>query len=1732
MGGLLLEEDLLVTQRIVDPASEAGKKIHDFLLARAKKLAGHLIDFDKTPVVFALADQDTPNAFFVAGKAEKPKRDEYHNKRFVKNPLGVPVIALYKGFIDMADNLDQLDYFLAHEITHKLIRRYGIANNSKGEEAIANLHAVDLMCDAGMDPKQALVMEKKVAAYHKARKEERDREYGRRDEETEGVEWVEIFDVHVTQRNTTTSIEASLTRLSHLIDDRIPTPLDKTVFDVAYDDPIESFLRQHNYEGQKPVGKLKLLIDCVDHLSEPAALETRLQAELEELQVQLDALPELNLDSYFYEGEEKRRTLQSKIKKIQKAIGEDYKGYFKGQVIEKKYQQKLAAMAEGIAAQAHEERRKKNNVQKPPELNTLDLTVYLQDRAYQHIQENGYPVPGDNNYFDATGILYTYFYKFLNAHAPHQKMREYMSRRSKTSPQIETDIGEARAEILNARTPDEFRVAAKKFERLTGMFEDIQSTDYGGNRYITKFDNLSFFEGERSYYGSTLVSELYPDLKAGHQVPWDNLVDVAKTDKKARNEIVSFLKGKKIEDYRITHGLPYIRQHGGCCFAVQDDGTVSGIERYDLDYAVHREAVQSLYDYVRGYFDNEAAYFDRVCEDVQGLTDADFMAYGSEQAEYNDRSMAREKIDNFRELYNSLPEVREKSRFHNHDEDRVTYFIARGHFSDHPMPGTDKKGNLWLTDSLLRFDNPVFQSHFGAAYKDKLIAQKESQKQRMFDAAFSVIRKTADLWREGCVAGEAIRAEEDRLQEEWEVIEAPQEKEKKKKEIHKQYRVVRLHNQKMQDLENVLWNFLAAVLDEGERNSYELNRLTPEQKRTLAHYVVQDEKGVFIEEFKSERYTDYCDYLGVLTAQVKRVVAGDYCLTDMMQVAADNLGYKASANKEEMKKTIEGLYVDDYRRHNASHYMGYLHVFEIMEALKRSSDMSINALSLAFLNIADSVRNRSNGRDTTMEIREAAYRKFVTESEFIPLVSQAVDFQDNYKGLSFDDMLVTVDNLASMRKHLAGLLVRRKDCAYYEEAKVIVQPEHRKFLNLLDKNIRGLLRKAQHQALQKDDALEKMICLHRLYTVEGGPFSERGKRATHLHRIVKRDKTLKGISDMSSHPEFWPEGALDHAKAYIYAKNTFLDDIEFENKVLNELLDKVDALPSGREKNECFFILLDRSLRSSYPETRQRLFDIYSADLVGKLGKDDRSEKYQKRLAIYLKSLEHHKLEDNDHREVPKALKHRELLSNSIAAADKYVLLRQVSDGIVSQEQTSAQIMKTAQVNLDADSMMASYLYGVGVDTLTEEMDRSPDSANKFIQFLNSKGEKADCADISSYIETSARRRMREIRDINELLKATTPLNCKMLYENFWSAPLAARAVIITRMLKSATASPRGDAEQSWERVFDIVMDNLIRPDDTSTESQYARDIMHSYIKARSDYERELILSAMMVANRNIGADAGNVGKALKLFLENMGPAEIKLGQAIASHPNTPTAIRTELQELKNAADKPARWTLYDWLKVENVPEELWKEEYVGEILGSASYYTTVAVGDDKVFRILRPEAREKATKGFRVIGDMVEDLKAKEGRSHLSYRELTASVSEMITQAARMSKIETDHDIGQTQYEDARAIYNGVTLKADGNTFRLKAMDWRVKGKNWIVLDRAKGHTFNDLPAKTPEQIAYKKSFAKAYALFELTNIFSGKKFDHDKHGAQLCIDTETGDVGIFDTGAMAVKAPTPEEQ
>lgn len=69
-----------------------------------------------------------------------------------------------------------------------------------------------------------------------------------------------------------------------------------------------------------------------------------------------------------------------------------------------------------------------------------------------------------------------------------------------------------------------------------------------------------------------------------------------------------------------------------------------------------------------------------------------------------------------------------------------------------------------------------------------------------------------------------------------------------------------------------------------------------------------------------------------------------------------------------------------------------------------------------------------------------------------------------------------------------------------------------------------------------------------------------------------------------------------------------------------------------------------------------------------------------------------------------------------------------------------------------------------------------------------------------------------------------------------------------------------------------------------------------------------------------------------------MGPAEVKLEQAIHSHPKTPDELTDDMGSLKDSADIPDRWKHFD-MPDKTLPAQVRvKVDRLGRALGSGSY--------------------------------------------------------------------------------------------------------------------------------------------------------------------------------------------------
>ena len=565
------------------------------------------------------------------------------------------------------------------------------------------------------------------------------------------------------------------------------------------------------------------------------------------------------------------------------------------------------------------------------------------------------------------------------------------------------------------------------------------------------------------------------------------------------------------------------------------------------------------------------------------------------------------------------------------------------------------------------------------------------------------------------------------------------------------------------------------------------------------------------------------------------------------------------------------------------------------------------------------------------------------------------------------------------------------------------------------------------------------------------------------------------------------------------------------------LLNTIDKLENQNEKSFCYDMLLERHTRIPDPEIRSDV--IKKAALAcwqvnGKYNDITNSSEEQKALII------------KEVRSIKESIK--------IAELDKIEFLKELSELTFSQKELSL-IMKPESMELqasDSDAIAAAY----GLDAVAYALQHYPDTRANVQDFLLGEGlpEEATnlvksihiamCKEHDKYKSPKILDRYLSGEDILDDLgpyeqlyfNKLNPQICIHFKKEFDAAPLEVKALIINEIITNGRAS--------WEETFKIVSGKLFA--DAGELGKVGSDFLHSYIAARPNSEKNFYLAAMMAAANNKSKSAQNytnspysieernLAKGLRLFLENSGPAGTKLAQAMASYNAVPEFIRYEMQFAKSEANPPARWDIFSG-NYETM-DKLLSYGALGKRRGSASFFVTYDLGD-KIVKIMRRGAKLKADSEFAIYSEMLQTLSAE-------YQNIS-SFKRLVQNAAENVHIETDLNIGEQQYLDAKQLYPDK-VTADNITFDIKVMDWVAKGTDWAIMDKAQGVDFKELDEP------YKTAVAKAVFSTELSNMLSGKRFDSDRHGGQYKFDTNNNVIGVFDTGSMSMTEPTDKER
>lgn len=380
------------------------------------------------------------------------------------------------------------------------------------------------------------------------------------------------------------------------------------------------------------------------------------------------------------------------------------------------------------------------------------------------------------------------------------------------------------------------------------------------------------------------------------------------------------------------------------------------------------------------------------------------------------------------------------------------------------------------------------------------------------------------------------------------------------------------------------------------------------------------------------------------------------------------------------------------------------------------------------------------------------------------------------------------------------------------------------------------------------------------------------------------------------------------------------------------------------------------------------------------------------------------------------------------------------------------------------------------------------------------------------------------------------------MYHKFWQLDLPKRSIITEAIL--IPAEQRINAEQTrsaYRWGFDFILSKLFsKAGDIHSDDYLAFCVLEAYLQSSKPHERPYLLAAALMASNQCAGinEVASVGKKLVSICEHMGPAYIKLAQAIHSHPQTPQSIKQDFSHIKGNANPPRHWELWRQININLSQEHQFRIKRLVKLLGSASYNLAVLVitptNEYEVLLLLREGAEIDSQNGFEHIENTITRCK------HPSIRSNTKTAVGIVAETRRMSFNEMSSVISMQQYSIAEKLYKRkLNIQAGSQLVEVDVVPSTIiaVGKRYRFIQRVVGVEFNDLPLETVEDNLIKTAVAKAVVYMELHNILQGSFFDSDRHGNQLKVDVLARNplklrLGLFDFGEMAVEAPNQTER
>ncbi len=524
-----------------------------------------------------------------------------------------------------------------------------------------------------------------------------------------------------------------------------------------------------------------------------------------------------------------------------------------------------------------------------------------------------------------------------------------------------------------------------------------------------------------------------------------------------------------------------------------------------------------------------------------------------------------------------------------------------------------------------------------------------------------------------------------------------------------------------------------------------------------------------------------------------------------------------------------------------------------------------------------------------------------------------------------------------------------------------------------------------------------------------------------------------------------------------------------------------------------------------FANEREKLLEFYSDYWANKLGQDDNSEE-SARAAQNLVNF----LQDKDNN-----------FSSSIAGE----LSDRIANKICAQENVTAILDSVNNKTIKGTDAERADYFGRGAEAFLNFVAKAPNVALATIEFINNELTDDSINTFINAIQSELKihsYKMEAINfDVSYSEEFLTKESLTVLHENFWAANLQLRAYLMNHLLNGYSTKE--------DDKLQLILDMFFKSD-----SEYYDDaklILKCIYQNLDSVERNLVLAALIASGKKSGENemtAGTaVGRGLKMFLQNKGPAFIKFGQLLSYIPNLDPDIRHELSTLRDKAKIPSRAELFEMLTTSLPNSEYQKITHVGQILGAGSFFVTVQVkydGKDCVISLMRPHTKKLTTDGINMIAKTIKDMAAKDKKF--------AVLQNIVNQARDSAYSEIDIEQDYEKYTEAIKIYESLKIHTPMGDYSPDVARWIAYGSapdktnSYKIMEMSPG-----VPLTSDELTEEERhDMALAYTTLELAILLSGNKWDTDRHaGNQNFLNKDLCEfcIGIFDTGAQMKTAP-----